>query len=148
MHVRRLTALPDDVDPVAVYLGVSDDRKRAVFLVDSNVVPQGDGACNPHPSNCETIELAEGETEFFDVLGETGEVEKSFQLDLVDIKTKRTASASTARKQRLRESAKGRRALTAHIAASGPLPYSYDPHTGTVHEVVVDEEAATAQSGS
>jgi len=149
MHVKRLTALPDDVEPVAVYLGVSDDRKRAVFLVDTNVLPQGDGACNPHPASCETVELGEGETEFFDVVDpETGQVTKSFQLDLVDIKTKRTASASAARTQRARESAEGRRALMAHIAESGPIPFRYDAGTGTVHEVVVDGEAATAQSGS
>jgi hypothetical protein len=148
MHVPRLGALPSETEPIVVYLGVSNDRKRAVFLVDSNVIPQGDGVCNPHPASCETIELSEGETEFFDVVGEDGNVSGSFQLDLLDIKTKRTASASVARKHRARESAVGRRALNAHIAESGPLPYRYDRATGTVDEVVVDAEAATAQAGS
>ena len=148
MHVPRLTALPSEEEPVLVYLGVSADRKRAVFLVDANVIPQGDGVCNPHPASCETIELSEGETEFFDVVGEDGNVSGSFQLDLLDIKTKRTASASVARKQRAKESAVGRRALNAHIAESGPLPYRYDRATGTVREVVVDAEAATAHAGS
>ena len=44
----------------------------------------GDGTCKPHPSSCETIELAAGETEFFDVIDpETGEI------------TRRTSSTSS-----------------------------------------------------
>ncbi len=50
-----------------IYLGVLDDKKTAVFLLDSGVVAQGDGDCQPSRTTCETIRIREGETEFFDV---------------------------------------------------------------------------------
>ena len=58
--------------PALIYLGVLKDKKTAVFMVDSGVVAQGDGTCKPSRTNCETIHLKEGETEFFDVASEDG----------------------------------------------------------------------------
>jgi hypothetical protein len=90
MALSKLGALPKDDDesgPLLVYTGLTDHGKKAVFLVDASLEPTGDGTCEPHPSNCETVELSEGETEFFDVIDpETGEVTAQFELDLVDIK--------------------------------------------------------------
>ena len=65
--VKRLHALPSSDEPVLIYLGVLADKKTAVFMVDSGVIAQGDGVCRPSRTNCETIHLKEGETEFFDV---------------------------------------------------------------------------------
>ncbi len=79
-------------------------------MVDASLEPQGDGTCDPSPSSCETIELREGETEFFDVLGETGEVMAQYQLDLVDIKRSKTASAAKASAARAKVSKGGVRA--------------------------------------
>lgn len=103
--VNKLEALPDDELPLLVYMGLTKNGKKAKFLVDASVEVDGDGVCKPHPSSCETIELAVGETEFLDVLdpeaedteSESEEEEGSeedaepellaqFQLDLVDIK--------------------------------------------------------------
>ena len=68
-------------------MGLTKNGKKAKFLVDAALDATGDGTCRPHPSNCETIELAEGETEFFDFVDpETGEITAQYQLDLVDIK--------------------------------------------------------------
>ncbi len=90
MALSKLGALPKDDDesgPLLVYTGLTGHGKKAVFLVDASLEPTGDGTCEPHPSNCETVELSEGETEFFDVIDpETGEVTAQFELDLVDIK--------------------------------------------------------------
>jgi hypothetical protein len=90
MALSKLGALPKDDDeagPLLVYTGLTDHGKKAVFLVDASLEPTGDGTCEPHPSNCETVELSEGETEFFDVIDpETGEVTAQYELDLVDIK--------------------------------------------------------------
>jgi hypothetical protein len=84
--LRKGEPLPEDVFPLIVYLGLTDNGKKAEFLVDDALEVTGDGTCRPHPSNCETIELAAGETEFFDVAEpETGEIIASFQLDLVTI---------------------------------------------------------------
>jgi hypothetical protein len=90
MAVSKLGALPKDdteVGPLLVYTKLTDHGKKAVFLVDASLEPTGDGTCEPHPSNCETVELSEGETEFFDVIDpDTGEVTAQYELDLVDIK--------------------------------------------------------------
>jgi hypothetical protein len=90
MALSKLGALPkedDDAGALLVYTGLTDRGKKAVFLVDASLEPTGDGTCQPHPSNCETVELSEGETEFFDVIDpETGEVTAQYELDLIDIK--------------------------------------------------------------
>ena len=90
MALSKLGALPKDdneVGPLLVYTKLTDHGKKAVFLVDASLEPTGDGTCEPHPSNCETVELAKGETEFFDVIDpDTGEVTAQYELDLVDIK--------------------------------------------------------------
>ena len=101
--VKKLEPLPDDEFPLLVYMGLTKNGKKAKFLVDAALEVDGDGDCKPHPSTCEVIELAVGETEFLDVMnpeptedseGATEETEDeeepeilgTFQLDLVDIK--------------------------------------------------------------
>jgi hypothetical protein len=94
--IKKLQPVPDDELPLLVYMGLTKDGKRAKFLVDASVEVDGDGKCRPHPSNCETVELAVGETEFLDVIDpeapEDADAEDriaaQFQLDLVDIKRK------------------------------------------------------------
>ena len=56
-----------------IYLGVLKDGKIAVFLVDKGVTAVGDGAA-ADPTQCETLRLRAGETEFFDVVDEAGAV--------------------------------------------------------------------------
>jgi len=135
MNLARLKALPSSKDPVLVYLGVAKDEKTAVFLVDAAVEAQGDGSCQPSPANCETIHLREGDTEFFDVKDESGNVTEQFQLDLLRIKRSTTASAAKAKAARTHVSKTGRKALLARRADSGPLRYRYDVKSGTVRKL-------------
>jgi hypothetical protein len=92
--IKKLEPVPDAELPLLIYMGLTKDGKRAKFLVDASVEVDGDGSCKPHRSNCETIELSVGETEFLDVIDpEAGadakdRVKAQFQLDLVDIKRK------------------------------------------------------------
>jgi hypothetical protein len=84
--LTKLRPLPDDEEPLLVYMGLTKNRKHAKFLVDESLTPTGDGTCKPHPASCETILLSRGETEFFDVIDpETGEPTAQYQLDLVAI---------------------------------------------------------------
>jgi hypothetical protein len=135
LNLGRDRPLPDAKDPILVYLGVEKGAKRAIFMVDSSVTPQGDGTCAPSPADCETVHLHEGDTEFFDVKGETGSVIGQYELDLVKIRTATTTSASKAAKSRASVSAAGRRAVRAHEAKVGPLRYRYDAATGTVERL-------------
>ncbi len=68
--LKRLDPLPDAENPSIIYLGVLEDGKTAVFLLDADVTPQGDGKCRPTPTDCQRLYLREGETEFFDIGGE------------------------------------------------------------------------------
>ncbi len=87
-NVKKLAALGGEDDtPLLIYTGLTDHGKKAVFLVDESLDPSGDGTCDPHPSNCEKVELATGDTEFFDVIDPTtGDVSAQYELDLIDIK--------------------------------------------------------------
>jgi hypothetical protein len=91
--LEKLQALPEgddaEAEPVLVYIGLTKDRKSAIFMVDAAAEVTGDGSCKPHPSNCETIHLRKGETEFFDVQDETGAVVAQYQLDLVEINARK-----------------------------------------------------------
>jgi hypothetical protein len=93
LTLEKLEALPeseeDETEPVLVYVGLTKDRKSAIFMVDAAAEVTGDGSCKPHPSNCETVHLREGETEFFDVEDDTGTVVAQYQLDLVEINARK-----------------------------------------------------------
>jgi hypothetical protein len=134
-NLPRLKALPTAEDPVLVYLGLAKDNKTAIFMVDANVDPQGDGSCKPTPANCETIELHVGDTEFFDVKDEQGNTTAQYQLDLLNIKRSSTTSAAKAQAARAKVSKSGRRVLRARQAAHGPLRWNYDVKSGTLRKL-------------
>ena len=49
---------PDAKDPVAVFMGMSGDGKKAVFLVDSEKYnADGEGSCKPSSKSCTFIQL-------------------------------------------------------------------------------------------
>jgi hypothetical protein len=119
--VTRLEALPDSDNPLLVYMGVKDGGKAAVFMLDSSVTPQGDGECEPSPADCETLVLRKGETEFFDVLDENGESTAQFELDLLDINTKK----STTREMK----------SVSNVKVGGSLRYRYNARKGTLRQL-------------
>jgi hypothetical protein len=55
--VKRLAILPSDSNPLLVFLGVSADASRAVFLVDSTASQSGEGACRPSVKTCTFLSL-------------------------------------------------------------------------------------------
>lgn len=142
--LKRLEPLPSVEAPALVYLGVLEDKKTAVFLLDANVTPDGDGDCKPSTASCETLQLREGETAFLDVEDETGMVVAQYQLDVVKIHRTKTASAAKAKRAYAREAKAGRRALQARIAADGPLRVSYDRDRGVVQRLSRTAYAAVA----
>lgn len=126
--LERLQPLPSAAEPVLIYLGVLADGKTAVFLLDRGVSAIGDGDCRPAPTECQTVRLRAGDTEFFDVTDETGNVTAQYQLDLIKIHKATTASASRARAS----SKAGRRLLKARVASDGPTGYRWDADAGAL----------------
>jgi hypothetical protein len=142
MTLKRLQPLPKADLPALIYLGVSKDGERAIFLLEQGVQVVGDGECDPTPEDCETLRLRAGETEFLDVTDETGAVTAQYQLDLVKIHKGKTASAS-----RASSSSKAGRELLAERAS---VPFRFDVDSGTLERrpgVVGDVARTTASLG-
>lgn len=108
-NVARLTPLPSSDNPFFVYLGLAEDGKSAIFLIDGTAEASGDGKCTPSHDDCEQIALKAGDTEFLDMpSGTAGTVE--YTLTVKSIK-KATTSQAVAAKARARESKAGRSVL-------------------------------------
>lgn len=138
-RVKRLQALPSNSNPVLIYLGVMDDGKTAVFLLDSGVVAEGDGECKPSRAQCETVHVRQGDTEFFDVPSTGGDAgadsSAQYELDVLKIHKSTTTDAKKAKKARVSVSPKGRMILRARVAGDGPLRYRYDAKTGQLQKL-------------
>lgn len=128
LDVERLDPLPTSDEPLLVYLGLTRDGRSAVFMLDAGITVDGDGRCRPDPEDCQTVELAPGETEFIEVTGEDG-AKTQYQLDLVKIHGRRAAATRTLGKRAAVEARAARRALRSlgHVAPS----WRFDARTGT-----------------
>jgi hypothetical protein len=137
--VARLSPLPSVTDPFFVYLGVlqttgKKPEKRAVFLVSSDATPNGEGACHPTKNDCESVELAVGETAYFDYTAPSGQVTQ-YQLELKGIHKTTVKSVVKASAAFARHSIAGaellRDAAERNVrAAAGARAYRYIPGSG------------------
>ena len=121
-NIARLTALPNSLDPVLVYMGLLSDGNTAVFLVNADATPQGDATCKPKKSECTYVYLHEGDTEFFDV-GSGADIVQ-YELKVLHIDAHKTRSKSEANAVFARESRAGRDILRAETSSLGYLHYS------------------------
>jgi hypothetical protein len=137
--VARLSALPSVTDPFFVYLGVmvtaTTHEKRAVFLVSSDATPTGEGACHPTKEDCQSVELAVGQTMFFDLASPNGGPGTQYQLELAgihktEVSTEAKASAAFARHSAAGAELLGDAAKRNVRAAAGARAYRYIPATG------------------
>jgi hypothetical protein len=113
--VARLTPLPSSDNPFFVYLGLKDDGETAIFLIDADAVPSGDGTCQPSADTCEQIELKAGDTEFFDLQSGTAGLVQ-YQLDMVSISKGKASTTAVAARAHARESKAGREYLRQVVA--------------------------------
>jgi hypothetical protein len=136
--VARLTPLPSAENPFFVFLGVLSDNQKAVFLVASDANVTGDGTCKPSKTTCETVELAAGETEYFDITTPGGRAVQ-YVMHVRKIERRPASQAGTARAAADRHSVAGQNLLRAAAAiAVGPksrahagmLRYRYLPNRG------------------
>jgi hypothetical protein len=115
--VARLSPLPSADNPFFVYTGVLKDGKTAVFLLSSDAEATGDGHCRPSANNCQTIEVKQGDTEFFDLKVDGQDLQ--YQLDVLTV-AKKGASSTTAAAASLGRHSKAGAALLrdAHVKSS------------------------------
>ena len=136
--VARLSPLPSVTDPFFVYLGVIEiaatHEKRAVFLVSSDATANGEGACHPTKNDCESVELAVGQTAYFDYTAPSGAVTQ-YQLELAGIHKTEVHTEAKASAAFARHSVAGAElvadAATRNVrAAAGARAYRYLPGAG------------------
>jgi hypothetical protein len=130
--IARLSALPSADEPIVIYLGVKKDRRTAVFLISSDATATGDGACKPSRTNCQTIEMREGDSTFLDI--DLGQGPRQFQLDVRSIAQIDTRDVRKASLARARMSVAGQEFLRSSIE-SGEVSLSgldYSDKTGTL----------------
>jgi hypothetical protein len=62
--VEKLEALPGKSRPIFIFLGASEDGKRALFAIsDQAGKPAGDGTCIPDKTDCQYLVLKAGQAE-------------------------------------------------------------------------------------
>ncbi|MCW2992842.1 MAG: hypothetical protein JWQ18_337 [Conexibacter sp.] len=140
-NVARLTPLPSSDNPFFVYLGLADDQKSAVFLINADAVPNGDGHCTPSTADCQQVTLKAGDTEFFDLQSGTAGVVQ-YQLDLKSIHKYKAATKASAAKAHARESKAGREALR-QLVADDPAALSSWDYSKSLGLLVEKDPAST-----
>lgn len=118
--VKRLDILPNDRDPVVVFLGVASDVKRAVFLIDSRISQSGEGACRPSVKSCTFLYLRDEKDRNEQFL--TDEQGREYHLTLLDIRKVevKRSSSKRAKSARRRVGPRGRGARVMRFPAFAP----------------------------
>ena len=89
--VAQLKLLPGNSAPVLVYLGTSDDGKRAIFLVSDDVsATAGDGECLPSPASCTYLVMREGDEQTFDYTPDA----TTYKLKVRELRTVKSKNAA------------------------------------------------------
>jgi hypothetical protein len=149
--VARLSPLPTADNPFFVYTGVLKDGKTAVFLLSSDATATGDGHCRPSPKSCQTIEVKQGDTEFFDLTVDGEPVQ--YQLDVVKVFKKGASSATAAAAAYGRHSNAGADMLRkAHRVGSsafkGASSYRWLPDSGVLVRTPKHGKARASVNGA
>ncbi len=105
-NLKPMTDLPSKKSPLVVFMGVSEDHKRALFLMTSSVTAYyGKAHCSLDKQACQLLEMKPGTTETF-ATG-YGESEKRYKLVLDKINrvvtTNEAAATTTTKKKTVTE---------------------------------------------
>jgi hypothetical protein len=96
-EVRNVKLL-DLLSPVGVFLGVSENAKKSLFFLSSDVVSvSGDGQCAPAPTDCQFLSLAEGDAQQVTYQPPDGAPPTTYTLELLDIKVVQVKDPTTAK---------------------------------------------------
>jgi hypothetical protein len=141
--VARLTPLPSDAEPKAMFMGVLTGGDGAVFALGAGVQHAGPGICRPDPQRCAAIVLHVGQTE--QLITQAAGGPRELDLSLVNISSRVTHSQDDALAAFHRHSAAG----LCELDLSDPVTYSQG--AGTVSAVTAatckDQPAAVPFPG-
>ena len=94
--MQKLDILPNEANPLLIFMGVSDGAGNAVFLVDSTLSTAGEGKCTPTKAECAFLYLGAGSEQEF-----TNEDGDSYRLLINEIRKVKVGdeNAATAAKK-------------------------------------------------
>jgi hypothetical protein len=128
--LERLSVLPNEQQPLLVYLGVLKGGRDALFVVQPGTVVSGPGVCLPGPTDCEILSLAQEQIE--SLAQSTGSGTSNVALFAVNaITVEGHSSVAGANRARREASAAGRALLARSTLPALPL-FEYQPHVGAV----------------
>jgi hypothetical protein len=142
--VNKFTPLPSAANPVAVFLGLRNDARTAVFLLSSSASATGKGTCHPSRWSCTFLYVQVGQRELLLTQGEFGHIAQ-YELDLTRIHpvptgapTSATAASthvSSAGRQIIRRAAKSLPALRSltYSTKTGLMRFMHGPAVWLVH---------------
>jgi hypothetical protein len=105
-EVQPMTKLPDDKEPALLYIGLSQDEKRALFLMTSKVTAYyGAAHCALDKAACELVELKPGKSATFEI--GIGEDAKRYKIVLGKIEEATPSSEESDKKTVTKTHSKG-----------------------------------------
>jgi hypothetical protein len=104
--MERLGMLPNQANPLLIFLGVTPNAGNAVFLVDSTLHAAGEGKCKPSGDDCAFLQIGAGSIHEF-----TNDEGDSYRLRIDEIRKVKVGDATA--------SAAKRRSRTAAAAGEG-----------------------------
>ncbi len=110
--LKKLDMLPTQINPLLIYMGVTENAGNAVFLVDATLDVAGEGKCKPNRDDCAFLYLGAGsEAEFTNGDGD------SYRLIINEIKRVKVGDESgTAASDDDKDAAASKAGKTAHAA--------------------------------
>jgi len=79
--LKKLDMLPNQLNPLLIYMGVTENAGNAVFMVDATLSAAGEGKCKPSGDDCAFLYLGAGSEEEF-----TNDDGDSYRLIINEIK--------------------------------------------------------------
>jgi hypothetical protein len=97
--MEKLDVLPTRLNPLLIFMGVTDGGGNSVFLVDATLETTGEGKCKPNRSDCAFLYLGAGsEQEFTNEDGDSYRL-RIDQIRKVKVGDESSASSATASKK-------------------------------------------------
>jgi hypothetical protein len=110
-NLEKLDMLPNQLNPLLIYMGVTENAGNAVFMVDATLSAAGEGKCKPSGDDCAFLYLGAGSEEEF-----TNDDGGSYRLIINEIKRVKIGDQSGTAASADADAAASKAGKTAHAA--------------------------------
>jgi hypothetical protein len=93
-NLKMFAPIPSSKQPLIVFRGATSGGKSAIFAIVSEAIIKGQAKCVPSPSQCQSIELKEGQSEALEYISAAGQT-SVYDLEVVTITPGKGSGAST-----------------------------------------------------